>query len=180
MEPMLADMFEQARNLVDETDRKLAEEEERQRAKERENKLMELTARVEAAFDFTSREKLELDPRLDVQENKTAAVEFVVRSLRAIFVLTPQLATGIWTLTVFEDGREPQPLGEFKGGVKSDADSRRLAAARVVAAIGNWTQKIQPVPKKTAQSQQPRWKDQAPAAARPEPTYGTFGKFLGY
>jgi hypothetical protein len=179
MEPLLVDMFEQARNLVEETDRKLAEEEERQRTKERESKLMDLTARIEAAFDFTSREKLELDPRLDLQENK-AAVEFVVRSLRAIFVLTPQDNGGKWMLTVLEDGREAQTLGEFKGGIKSDAGSRRLAAARVVAAIGNWTQKIQPVPKKTAQPQQPRWKDQAVTPARPEPTYGTFGKFLGY
>jgi hypothetical protein len=179
MESMLADMFEQARNLVEETDRKLAEEEERQRTKERESKLIDLTARVEAAFDFTSREKLELDPRLDLQDNK-AAVEFVVRSLRAIFVLTPQDNGGRWTLAVLEDGREPETLGEFRGGVKSDAGSRRLAAARIVAAIGNWTQKIQPVPKKAAQPQQPRWKDQPATPPRPEPTYGTFGKFLGY
>jgi hypothetical protein len=45
MEPMLADMFDQARNLVEETDRKLAEEEERQRTKDREAKLMELAGR---------------------------------------------------------------------------------------------------------------------------------------
>jgi hypothetical protein len=178
MEPMLADMFDQARNLVEETDRKLAEEEERQRTKDREAKLMELAGRVEAAFDFTSREKLELDPRLDVQETK-AAVEFVVRSLRAIFVLTPQ-ENGKWTLTVLDDGREPQTLGEFSGGLKSDGGSRRLAAARIVGAIGNWTQKIQPAPKKAAQSQQPRWQDHVATPARPEPTYGTFGKFLGY
>jgi hypothetical protein len=180
MESMLADMFEQARTMVEEADRKLAEEKERQQTKEREGKLMDLTARVEAAFDFTSREKLELDPRLDVEENK-AAVEFVVRSLRAIFVLTPDDNGNKWALSVLDDGRDPQALGEFEGGTKSDAASRRLAAARVVAAIGNWTQKIQPAPpQRTAAQPQPRWKDQPAAPPRPEPTYGTFGKFLGY
>ena len=178
MEPVLADMFEQARKLVTEADRKLAEEEERQREKERETNLMELAGRVEAAFDFTSKEKLELDPRLDLLEGKPL-VEFVVRSLRAIFTLIPQ-PDGKWTLAVLDDGRDPQDLGEFKGGTKSDAGSRRLAAARVVTAIGNWTQKIQTVPKKPAQIQAARWQDQPPTPERREPTYGTFGKFLGY
>jgi hypothetical protein len=178
MEQMLADMFEQARKLVAEADRKLAEEEERRHEKEREAKLLELSGRIEAAFDFTSKEKLELDPRLDLQ-NSRSIVEFVVRSLRAIFVLEPQ-PEGMWTLTVIDDGREPQALGEFRGGVKSDAGSRRLAAARIVTAIGNWTQKVQPVPKKAAAQAQPRWQDQPATAERREPTYGTFGKFLGY
>jgi hypothetical protein len=179
MEQMLAEMFDQARKLVAEADRKLAEEEERRQEKEREAILMELAGRVESAFDFTSKEKLELDPRLDLQDGKPL-IEFVVRSLRAIFVLAPQ-ASGQWLLSVVDDGREPQSLGEFKGGSKADAGSRRLAAARIVTAIGNWTQKIQPVPKKAAQMQQPRWQDQAIAPPeRREPTYGTFGKFLGY
>ena len=179
MEQMLAEMFDQARKLVADTDRKLAEEEERRQEKEREALLMELAGRVEGAFDFTSKEKLELDPRLDLQNGKPL-IEFVVRSLRAIFVLAPQ-PDGQWNLSVLEDGREPQYLGEFKGGSKADTGSRRLAAARIVTAIGNWTQKIQPVPKKAPQTQQPRWQDQEPPAPeRREPSYGTFGKFLGY
>ncbi len=179
MEQALADMFDQARKLVTEADRRLAEEEERRHEKERETSLMELAGRVEAAFDFTSKEKLELDPRLDLQDGRPL-IEFVVRSLRAIFVLAP-LGDAQWTLAVLDDGREPQELGQFKGGTKADAGSRRLAAARIVTAIGNWTQKIQPVPKKAAQAQQPRWQDQAaPPPERREPTYGTFGKFLGY
>ena len=179
MEQAVAEMFDQARKLVADADRKLAEEEERQREKEREITLMELAGRVEAAFDFTSKEKLELDPRLDVQGGKPI-LEFVVRSSRMIFVLAPQ-ADGPWKLTVLDDGREPQDLGEFAGGAKSDSGSRRLAAARVVTAIGNWTQKIQPADKKAAQVQQPRWQDGgAPAPERREPTYGTMGKFLGY
>jgi hypothetical protein len=180
METTLTEMFEQARKLVSEADRKLAEEEERRREKEREVSLIELSSRVEAAFDFTSKEKLELDPRLDLQDEKPQ-VEFVVRSLRAIFILAPQ-PDEKWTLTVLEDGREPQSLGEFKGGTKSDPGSRRLAAARVVTAIGNWSQKIQPAAKKNMPAQ-PRWQDQSQSEApveRREPTYGTFGKFLGY
>ena len=179
MEQALADMFDQARKLVTEADRRLAEEEERRHEKERETSLMELAGRVEAAFDFTSKEKLELDPRLDLQDGRPL-IEFVVRSLRAIFVLAP-LGDAQWTLAVLDDGREPQELGQFKGGTKADAGSRRLAAARIVTAIGNWTQKIQPVPKKAVQAQQPRWQDPAaPPPERREPTYGTFGKFLGY
>lgn len=178
MDPALADMFEQARTLVAEADRKLAEAEERRLEKEREASLTELAGRLDAAFDFTSKEKLQLDQRLDLQDGKPQ-VEFVVRGVRAIFVLAPQ-ADEQWKLTVLEDGREPQLLGEFNGGVRTDSASRRLAAARIVTAMGNWTQKIEPAKKPAAV--QPRWRDQAPAPAqeRREPTYGTFGKFLGY
>jgi hypothetical protein len=184
MEQVLLEMFEQARKLVVETDRRLAEEADRIREKEREAKLLELSAQIEAAFDFTSKEKLELDPRLDIQDGKPA-VEFIVRSLRAIFVLTPQ-AEGMWTLSALEDGRGPQLIGEFLGGTRGDGASRRLAAARVVTAIGNWSQKGQPLPaKKPVQSEQSgRWQDAAvPLEVQPErrePTYGTMGKFLGY
>jgi hypothetical protein len=184
MEQVLLDMFEQARKLVVETDRKLAEEADRIREREREGKLLELSSQVEAAFDFTSKEKLELDPRLDIQDGRPA-VEFIVRSLRAIFVLAPQ-PEGIWTLSALEDGRSPQLLGEFQGGTKGDAAARRLAAARVVTAIGNWSQKGQPLPaKKPVQSEHStRWQDAAVPLEMPqerrEPTYGTMGKFLGY
>ena len=68
MEPVLLEMFEQARKLVVETDRRLAEENDRIREKEREAKLVELSHLIEASFDFTSKEKLELDPRLDLQD----------------------------------------------------------------------------------------------------------------
>jgi hypothetical protein len=187
MEQVLLEMFEQARKLVVDTDRKLAEENDRLREKEREAKLLELSALIEAAFDFTSKEKLELDPRLDIQDGRPT-VEFIVRSLRAIFVLAPQ-PDGIWTLNALEDGRTPQLLGEFQGGTRGDASSRRLAAARIVTAIGNWSQKGQPLlAKKPVQPAQPersgRWQDTAAPIEMPqerrEPTYGTMGKFLGY
>jgi hypothetical protein len=183
MEPVLLEMFEHARKLVVDTDRRLAEENDRIREKEREAKLLELSHLIEAAFDFTSKEKLELDPRLDLQDGKPT-VEFIVRSLRAIFVMSPQ-PNGIWTLNALEDGRSPQSLGEFQGGVKGDAASRRLAAARIVTAIGNWAQKGQPLSaKKPVQSETSgRWQDSPVALEvqeRREPTYGTMGKFLGY
>ena len=183
MEPVLLEMFEQARKLVVENDRRLAEENDRIREKEREAKLLELSHLIEAAFDFTSKEKLELDPRLDLQDSKPT-VEFIVRSLRAIFVMSPQ-PNGIWTLNALEDGRTPQSLGEFQGGTKGDAASRRLAAARIVTAIGNWAQKGQPLSaKKPVQSETSgRWQDSPvpiEVQERREPTYGTMGKFLGY
>jgi hypothetical protein len=181
----LIEMFEQARKLVLETDRRLMEEADRIREKEREARLLELSAQVEAAFDFTSKEKLELDPRLDFQDGKPT-VEFVVRSLRAIFVLTPR-PEGMWVLHALEDGKPPQLLGEIQGGSKTDAASRRLAAARVVTAIGNWSNKTQaPPPRKQplAENSNGRWQDAAVTLEMPqerrEPTYGTLGKFLGY
>jgi hypothetical protein len=183
MEQILLDMFEQARKLVVETDRRLAEESDRIREKEREAKMLELSAQIEAAFDFTSKEKLELDPRLDYQDSKPT-VEFIVRSLRAIFVMTPE-SEGKWNLSAIEDGRAQQMIGEFQGGVKGDATSRRLAAARIVTAIGNWAQKGQPLQaKKPVEAEKStRWQDSAVPLEMPErrePTYGTMGKFLGY
>jgi hypothetical protein len=185
MEQVLMEMFEQARKLVVENDRRLAEETDRMREKEREGKLLELASQIDAAFDFTSKEKVELDPRLDLQDGNPT-VEFIVRSLRTIFVLSP-LPEGDWSLCALEDGRGPQPMGEFKSGTKSESGSRRLAAARIVTAIGNWSQKGQPAqaPKKPVQSESSsqRWQDTAvplQMEERREPTYGTMGKFLGY
>ena len=185
MEQILLEMFEQARKLVVETDRRLAEENDRIREKEREAKLLELSTLIEAAFDFTSKEKLELDPRLDIQDGKPT-VEFIVRSLRAIFVLTPQ-ADG--HLDPERTGRRACAAvpGRISGGTKGDAASRRLAAARIVTAIGNWAQKGVPLgAKKPVQPETSgRWQDTAVPAElqqqeRREPTYGTMGKFLGY
>jgi len=107
-----------------------------------------------------------------------------VRSLRVIFVLSPQ-NDEIWALSALEDGRAAQSLGEFKGGTKGDAASRRLAAARIVTAIGNWSQKGQPVAAKKPVQADPsgRWQDTpvpVELQERREPTYGTMGKFLGY
>ena len=184
MEQGLIDVFAQARKLVVETDRRLAEERDRILAKEREVKLLELSSLIESAFDFTSKEKLELDPRLDIQDGQLT-VEFIVRSERAIFLLTP-LPEGLWSLFALEDGREPNPLGEFQGGKKGDGSSRRLSAARVVAAIGDWAQRgnLGLAAKKTVQVESNgRWQDapiQFELPEKREPTYGTMGKFLGY
>ena len=113
MDNALVDVFEQARQVVADADRKVAEEEQRRRESEREVLLAQLGERIEEAFDFTSKEKLELEPRLDVQDG-IAVVEFVVRSLRAIFLLTPGEGN-TWTLRVIEDDRGPQVLSEFRG-----------------------------------------------------------------
>jgi len=110
MDQTLADVFEQARKVVADADRKVAEEEERRTESERVLLLEQLSARIEDAFDFTSKEKLELEPRLDVQEG-VAVVEFVVRSLRAIFLLSPG-ESDTWTLQVVEDGHAPQMLND--------------------------------------------------------------------
>jgi hypothetical protein len=188
MDQALVDVFEQARKVVADADRKIAEEEERRREGERERLLLQLGARLEEAFDFTSKEKLELEPRLDVQDG-VGVVEFVVRSVRAIFLLSPNGLLSpnegnAWTLQVIEDGRAPQMLSEFQGGTKAEQASRRLAAARIVTMVGNWIQHgrvqdgrgPQAVAPGTQQSST-RW--QLRDEPKPEPTYGTMGKFLG-
>jgi hypothetical protein len=136
MDPNLQEMFAQARAVVDEDNRRKAEEDQRKRDAERDNLLRDLGQRIEAAFDFTSREKLDLDPRMDVLDGR-GVLEFVVRSVRAIFILS-QAPTGQWGLQVAEDNQPLQLLIEVDGGQRDDGGSRRLAAARIVAAIGEW------------------------------------------
>ena len=178
MDHALVDVFEQARKVVTDADRKVAEEEERRREGEREGLLLQLGLRIEEAFDFTSKEKLELEPRLDVQ-NGIGVVEFVVRSLRAIFLLLPG-ESNTWTLQVIEDGHKPQVLSEFQGGTKTEQASRRLAAARIVTAMGNWVQNIKgPQPQVVVADTKQISRLQHRAEPKAEPTYGTMGKFLG-
>jgi hypothetical protein len=176
MDQALMDVFEQARKLVADADRKIAEEEERRRELEREELLMQLASRIEDAFDFTSKEKLGLEPRLDVQDSN-GVVEFVVRSLRAIFLLLPA-ENNMWMLMVIEDGRKPQVLAEFQGGTKTEPASRRLSAARLVTAIGNWAlNRKGPQTISNAKHSSRGQENDEPKAAL---TYGTMGKFLGY
>ena len=182
MDQALMDVFEQARKVVADADRKIAEEEERRRDSERESLMQQLGARMEDSFDFTSKEKLELQPRLDVQDG-IGVVEFVVRSQRAIFLLIPGEGDA-WTLQVVEDGHEPLALSQFQGGtqfqsgIKTDQASRRLAAARVVTAVGNWVQNLKgPQVVSNAKPSARRHDRDEP---KPELTYGTMGKFLGY
>ncbi len=176
MDQALVDVFEQARKVVADADRKIAEEEERRRESERESLLQQLGARLEDSFDFTSKEKLELQPRLDVQEG-VGVVEFVVRSQRAIFLLLP-VESNTWTLQVVDDGHKPQVLSVFQGGTKTEQASRRLAAARIVTAVGNWVQNVKGPQAVPNTKQSPRWNDRD--ESKPELTYGTMGKFLGY
>jgi hypothetical protein len=175
MDQALTEMFDQARKMVADADRRIAEEEERLREGERERLLLELSVRIEDAFDFTSKEKLALEPRLDVEDG-VGTLEFVVRGLRSIFLLSPAQGN-TWTLHVIEDGHEPHMLCEFQGGTKGEHASRRLAAARIVATVGNWVQnakRSRPVP---ASKPALRWGDDD--ESKPELTFGTMGKFLG-
>ncbi len=176
MDQALVDVFEQARKVVADADRKIAEEEERRRDSERERLLLQLGGRIEESFDFTSKEKMELEPRLDVQ-NGVGVVEFVVRSVRAIFLLSPKEGNA-WTLQVFEDRQEPRMLSEFQGGTKTEQASRRLAAARIVTTIGNWIQDVKEPRAVPGARQQPR-RQQDHDESRSEPTFGTMGRFLG-
>ena len=175
MDQALIDMFDQARKMVADADRRIAEEEERRKDRERERLLLELSARIEDAFDFTSKEKLALEPRLDVQDG-VGVVEFVVRGLRSIFLLSPAEGN-TWTLQVIEDGYEPQMLSEFQGGTKGEHASRRLAAARIVVAVGNWVQSVKGSRHVPATKPSLRWGEDD--ESKPELTFGTMGKFLG-
>jgi hypothetical protein len=176
MDQALMDVFEQARKIVADADRKIAEEEERRRELEREELLLQLASRIEDAFDFTSKEKLELEPRFEVQDG-TGVVEFVVRSLRAIFLLLPA-ENNRWTLLAIEDGRKPQLLTEFQGGTKAEPASRRLSAARLVTAIGNWA--LNRKGPQTSANAKRSLRGQENGEPKAPLTYGTMGKFLGY
>jgi hypothetical protein len=175
MDQTLIDMFDQARKVVADADRRIAEEEDRLRERERESLLIELSARLDDAFDFTSKEKLALEPRLDVQDG-VGVVEFVVRGLRAIFLLSPG-AGNTWALHVIADGHELQMLSEFQGGTKGDHASRRLAAARIVTTVGDWVQNAKASRRTPAAKPPLRWGNED--ESKPEPTFGTMGKFLG-
>ena len=100
----------------------------------------------------------------------------MVRGLRAIFLLSPS-ESNTWTLEVAEDGHETQVLSEFQGGTKAEHASRRLAAARIVTAVGNWVQNAKGSRHASAAKQPLRWHDSD--ESRPELTFGTMGKFLG-
>jgi hypothetical protein len=78
---------------------------------------------------------------------------------------------------VVEDGHEPQVLSEFQGGTKTEQASRRLAAARIVTAVGNWVQNVKRPQAVPNSKKSPRWHDHD--ESKSEPTYGTMGKFLG-
>ncbi len=140
MENTLNDVFEQARKLVGDVDRKIAEEQERLVTLEKQAKINVVSAQIEEAFDFSSREKIELNTRVDVHDG-VGALEFVVRSARAMFLMS-QDQEGSWRLRVIEADKAPHDLGWFQSGDKSLAahenGSRRLAAARVVTAISSW------------------------------------------
>jgi hypothetical protein len=175
MDQALTDMFDQARKMVAEADHRIAEEEERRRDRERERLLLEFSARIEDAFDFTSKEKLALEPRLDIQEGG-GVVEFVVRGLRSIFLLSPGEGN-TWTLQVIEDGQQPQALCRFYGGTKGEHASRRLAAARIVTAVGNWVQNAKGARQAPAAKQPLRRSDDE--ESKSEVRFGTMGKFFG-
>jgi hypothetical protein len=175
MDQTLIDMFDQARKMVADADRRIAEEEERRRDRERERLVVEFSARIEDAFDFTSKEKLALEPRLDIQDG-LGVVEFVVRGLRSIFLLSPAEGN-MWTLQVIEDGHQPQMLSEFQGGTKGEHASRRLAAARIVTAVGNWVENAKG--SRRAPATKPSLRRVEDEESRPEVRFGTMGKFLG-
>lgn len=175
MDQTLIDMFDQARKMVADADRRIAEEEERRRDREREILLVELSARIEDAFDFTSKEKLALEPRLDIQDG-VGVVEFVVRGLRSIFLLSASEGS-LWTLQVIEDGHQPQMLSEFQGGTKGEHASRRLAAARIVTAVGNWVENAKG--SRRAPAAKPSLRRVDDEESRSEVRFGTMGKFFG-
>jgi hypothetical protein len=170
MDHAMMDMFDHARRVVADADRRIAEEEARRVENEREKLLLELSARVEEAFDFTSKEKLAFEPRLDVQGD-VGVVEFVIRTVQAIFLLSPAEGN-TWRFQVLQEGYEPQVLSEFQGGMKAEPSSRRLAAARVVAAIGNWVQNAKGTQRVQTAKQPVRWREDD--QSRPEPGFGTF------
>lgn len=122
-------IFHQARQLVQEADRKLEE----------------LEHRFNEAFEFSRDERDELAPRAS-DEYANWTIELAPKSLRAIFLLTPKTGRE-WSLEVMDPEHGMRSLGLFKGGDNGVGGSRRLRAARVVSAIGSWVEKSQmPMP----------------------------------
>ena len=116
-------IFQQARNLVQEADRKLEE----------------LEHRFNEAFEFSREERDELMPRAS-DEYASWTIELAPKSLRAIFLLTPKTGRE-WSLEVMDPEHGMRSLGLFRGGDNGVGGSRRLRAARVVSAIGSWVEK---------------------------------------
>ncbi|HEX6494648.1 MAG TPA: hypothetical protein VF018_04140 [Acidobacteriaceae bacterium] len=122
-------IFHQARQLVQEADRKLEE----------------LEHRFNEAFEFSREERDELMPRAS-DEYANWTIELAPKSLRAIFLLTPKTGRE-WSLEVMDPEHGMRSLGLFRGGDNGVGGSRRLRAARVVSAIGSWVEKAQvPMP----------------------------------
>jgi len=166
----LMDMFDQARKMVADADRRIAEEEERLRENERERLLLGLSARVEDAFDFTSKEKLAFEPRLDVQDGVGVA-EFLVRTVRALFLLSP-VEGNTWKLQVVQEAMCHRCSRSFKAGLRPNGHPAVCAAARIVAAVGNWVQNAKGSQRVQTAKPALRWRDDE--ESRPEPTFGTF------
>jgi hypothetical protein len=118
-------IFQQARQLVAEADRKLEE----------------LEHRFNEAFEFSREERDELAPRAS-DEYANWTIELAPKSLRAIFLLTPKTGRE-WSLEVMDPEHGMRSLGLFRGGDNGVGGSRRLRAARVVSAIGSWVEKSQ-------------------------------------
>jgi hypothetical protein len=116
-------IFQQARQLVAEADRKLEE----------------LEHRFNEAFEFSREERDELGPRAS-DEYANWTIELAPKSLRAIFLLSPKTGRE-WSLEVMDPEHGMRSLGLFKGGDNGVGGSRRLRAARVVSAIGSWVEK---------------------------------------
>src|SRR5882757_348653 len=111
-------IFNQARQLVQEADRKLEE----------------LEHRFNEAFEFSREERDELAPR--------ASDEYANWTIE----LTPKTGRE-WSLEVMDPEHGMRSLGLFRGGDNGVGGSRRLRAARVVSAIGSWVEKAQmPLP----------------------------------
>ena len=116
-------IFQQARQLVAEADRKLEE----------------LEHRFNEAFEFSREEREELAPRAS-DEYANWTIELAPKSLRAIFLLSPKTGRE-WSLEVMDPEHGMRSLGLFRGGDNGVGGSRRLRAARVVSAIGSWVEK---------------------------------------
>ncbi len=127
-------IFQQARQLVAEADRKLEE----------------LEHRFNEAFEFSREERDELMPR-GSDEYANWTIELAPKSLRAIFLLTPKTGRE-WSLEVMDPEHGMRSLGLFRGGDNGVGGSRRLRAARVVSAIGSWVEKTH-MPVQQAQPQ---------------------------
>ena len=203
MDSVLNEVFDQANKLLAEVDRRAAEERDRRMAAERQAKLDVFYAEIEQAFDFSSREKIELNTRVDLYQGEPA-LEFMVRTARAVFSLRKsEDKPPIWRLEVQEADAPARELGRYESGMlerpSHEDGSRRIAAVRVVAAIGRYLQENGSFDRQPPREQASVYANDISerrngrSHSEPEPqnepvlpkpnrdvSYGTFGKFMGY
>jgi len=176
MDQALVDVFEQARKVVADADRRSQKRGAAAEESERESLLLQLGARLEDTFRLHQQGKAGVATRLMfrmVLESLSLSSEASEPSFCSY-----QWESNMWTLQMVDDGHKPQVLSELQGGTKLRTGIPAVWQRHARGGgrqLGSKRQGPQAVPN-TKQSSRSHDRDEP----KPELTYGTMGKFLGY